>query len=252
MKKKVLCLVMAMMMVVGTGTTALAEDYQGADGWVAEFDGKEIKSTFASEDLADEAKGIQPGDSITLKVGIKNSNNKKTDWYMTNEAIEALEDAKSVANGGAYEYRLAYIDSEGTETELYNSETVGGDSISRSAQSTGLHQATDSLEDYFYLDRLENGQTGMVTLRVKVDGETHVNNYQNTLAKLKMTFAVEEVVETTIYKTPGKNTVITNVVKTGDTAKVLMFCLMAFISGIVLLIMAVMSMKKRRYRRKGE
>ena len=249
MKKKVLCLVMAMVMVVGAGISVQAEDYQGSDGWVANFDGKEIKSNFGTSNLTEEAKSIQPGDSITLKVSIKNSDSGKTDWYMTNEAIQSLEDAKSAANGGAYEYRLAYINAAGKETELYNSETVGGEGAS---SKEGLHQATDSLEEYFYLDRLDPGQSGMVKLRVKVDGETQGNDYQETLALLKMTFAVEKVTESTIRKVPGEDKVITNRVKTGDTNKILLFCALALISGIILLILALMSMKRRRYNRKGE
>ena len=249
MKKKVLCLVMAMVMVVGAGISVQAEDYEGKDGWVANFDGKEIKSNFGTSNLTEEAKSIQPGDSITLKVSIKNSDSGKTDWYMTNEAIQSLEDAKSAANGGAYEYRLAYINAAGKETELYNSETVGGEGAS---SKEGLHQATDSLEEYFYLDRLDPGQSGMVKLRVKVDGETQGNDYQETLALLKMTFAVEKVTESTIRKVPGEDKVITNRVKTGDTNKILLFCALALISGIILLILALMSMKRRRYNRKGE
>ena len=249
MKKKVLCLVMAMVMVVGAGISVQAEDYQGSDGWVANFDGKEIKSNFGTSNLTEEAKSIQPGDSITLKVSIKNSDSGKTDWYMTNEAIQSLEDAKSAANGGAYEYRLAYINAAGKETELYNSETVGGEGAS---SKEGLHQATDSLEEYFYLDRLDPGQSGTVTLRVKIDGETVINDYQETLALLKMTFAVEKVTESTIRKVPGEDKVITNRVKTGDTNKILLFCALALISGIILLILALMSMKRRRYNRKGE
>ena len=249
MKKKVLCLVMAMVMVVGAGISVQAEDYEGKDGWVANFDGKEIKSNFGTSNLTEEAKSIQPGDSITLKVSIKNSDSGKTDWYMTNEAIQSLEDAKSAANGGAYEYRLAYINAAGKETELYNSETVGGEGAST---KEGLHQATDSLEEYFYLDRLNPGQSGMVTLRVKIDGETQGNDYQETLALLKMTFAVEKVTESTIRKTPGEDKVITNRVKTGDTNKILLFCALALISGIILLILGLMSMKRRRYNRKGE
>ena len=249
MKKKVLCLVMAMVMVVGAGISVQAEDYQGKDGWVANFDGKEIKSNFDSSDIADATKNVEPGDSITLKVGIKNSDSGKTDWYMTNEAIQSLEDANSVANGGAYEYRLAYINAAGKETELYNSETVGGEGAS---SKEGLHQATDSLKEYFYLDRLDPGQSGMVTLRVKIDGETVINDYQETLALLKMTFAVEKVTESTIRKVPGEDKVITNRVKTGDTNKILLFCALALISGIILLILALMSMKRRRYNRKGE
>lgn len=243
MKKKVLCLVMAMVLVAGSGFSVKAEDYQGKDNWVAEFNGKEITSNFSSDDLTDEAKNIQPGDSITLKVKIKNSDSAKTDWYMTNQAIQSLEDAKESASGGAYEYRLAYTGANGEETELYNSETVGGENA---AKGEGLHQATNSLTDYFYLDRLEDGDEGVVTLQVRVNGETMGNGYQQTLAKLQQTFAVEKVTETTVINKPGENKLIKNVVKTGDTAKTLLFCGLALASGIILLIFGLMTLKRRK------
>lgn len=248
MKKKLLCLVIAAVMIAGTGMSAQAKDYQGKSGWLAEFDGKEIKSNFSSSDLSDEADDIQPGDSITLKVGIKNSSSGKTDWYMTNQVIQSLEDAKEVADGGAYEYRLAYVNTAGEEKELYNSETVGGEVTSG---GEGLHQATDALDEYFYLDRLDSGKSGTVTLRVKIDGETQGNDYQKTLAKLQMTFAVEKVTETTVRTTPGEDKVVTNRVKTGDTNKILLLCALALISAIILLIFGVKSLKKSRNRRKG-
>ena len=93
MKKKVLCLAMALVMLAGGSLTAHAEELKGQDGWRAEFNGKKIVSNFDSGTLADEAGNVQPGDSITLKVEIKNSDTGSTDWYMTNEAIQSLEDA---------------------------------------------------------------------------------------------------------------------------------------------------------------
>lgn len=243
MKKKVLCLVMAAVLLSGNMGVAHAEDFQGKDGWIAEFSGKEITSNFTSSDLSEEAKNIQPGDSITLKVNIKNGSEDQTDWYMTNQAIESLEDAKESAEGGAYEYRLAYTDSEGKETELYNSETVGGEDAK---EEEGLHQITDTLKDYFYLDRLEKGESGTVSLRVTVNGETMGNGYQQTLAKLQMTFAVEKVTVTTVIDKPEPDKIITNVVQTGDHAKTLLFCTLTLVSGVVLLFFAVSSMKRRR------
>lgn len=242
MRRNILCLVMATVLLVGNGAVVRAEDYQGSDLWTAEFNGTEIVSNFTSSDLSEEAENIQPGDSITLKVNVKNTDAEETDWYMTNQAVQSLEDAKDSANGGAYEYRLMYTDAAGVETTLYDSETVGGET---SSEEEGLHQATDSMKEYFYLDRLKTGESGVVTLRVKVNGETIGNGYQQTLAKLQMTFAVEKVTAATVIDQPQKDRIITNVVQTGDHAKILLFSVMALLSGLLLLIMAVKSMKDR-------
>ena len=75
MKKKILCLVMTLVMMAGAATTAFASNFQ-------------------DNDVTDEMANIQPGDSIELKVNVMNSDSGSTDWYMTNEVIQTLEDAQ--------------------------------------------------------------------------------------------------------------------------------------------------------------
>lgn len=243
MKKRILCLAMTMIMVVGAGMTVNAKDYQGKDGWLVNFADGKMQSNFESSDISDDASNVQPGDSITLKVQIKNSESGETDWYMTNEVLQTLEDAKDSADGGGYEYRLSYVDASGNEDVIYDSETVGGDTDD--ANNEGLREATDSLEDYFYLDRLASGETGNIYLRLAVDGETQGNGYQETFATLRMNFAVEEVAEGT--------TTTKRVVKTGDTSNAMLFSALALASGVVLLVLGLKTMNnKKRTRRKGE
>ena len=105
MKKKILCLVMTLVMTAGAATTAFARDYQGADGWQVTFDGSKMSSNFQDNDVTDEMANIQPGDSIELKENVMNSDSGSTDWYMTNEVIQTLEDAQQSAEGGGYSYR---------------------------------------------------------------------------------------------------------------------------------------------------
>ena len=232
MKKKILCLAMTVIMAAGVHTTAFAKDYQGADGWQVNFTGGKMESNFKSSDVTDELANIQPGDSIELKVQLKNSDSTDTDWYMTNEVIQTLEDAQSSAEGGAYEYKLTYVGSNNAEKVLYDSTTV---------------------QEYFYLGRLASHNTGTVHLTVGVEGETQGNGYQLTLAKLRMNFAVEKV---SAGKTITKNKIVktTNTVKTGDTARVLLFCVLALISGLILLAYGIYTLNKntKRRRQKGE
>ena len=235
MKRKMMCLVMAAVMTVGMGTTVSAEEFQGERSWPVEFDGDGMESNFRSSELAEEIYRIQ---------------------YMTNEVLQSLEDTQSVAEGGAYGYELIYVDPDGEETVLYSSDIVGGEDTTG---GEGLHQATGALEDYFYLGRLESGENGRVLLTVELEGETQGNDYQDTLARLQMNFAVEEVEPNTVVE-QGEDNVINRVVKkvvttapkTGDPTQMLGLCAAALVSGIVLLILAVVSMKKRRDDRKGD
>lgn len=257
MRKKILCLVMAAVMTAGTSIPAFAEHIQGDKSWVVDFDGNKMNSSFDSSEISSEVYKLLPGDSIELQVGVKNSGSEETDWYMTNEIIQSLEESQSVAEGGAYTYNLTYVDHSNQSTVLYSSETVGGEGSSQAGE--GLHQATDSLEEYFYLDRLSQGQSGTVRLTVALDGETQGNAYQDTLAKLQMNFAVEKVQNPVEYRT-GETTTLTrrvrNVVRTsprtGDTTNILAFCAVALVSGLVLLFLGVRMIRKSRGNRKGE
>ena len=122
------------------------------------------------------------------------------------------------------------------------------------------------MEDYFYLDRLDKNETGTVELEVGLEGETQGNAYQNTLAKLQLNFAVEKVSKKTKVE-KGENKVVKKTMtgksstirkkavtspKTGDTMHALLFSAIALVSGIVVLIIAVLAVKRRREDEKGE
>jgi len=252
MNKKILCLIMAMLLVLATPFSVSAEEYQGSKDWEVSFDGSKMNSNFKSAEMTEEILNIQPGDSITLQVNLKNASGKKADWYMTNEVLQTLEDSNTSAEGGAYTYILTYHAPDGAETVLYSSEVVGGEEET-DKEDEGLHQATAGLEDYFYLDRLLNGEAASIKLYVQLDGETQGNAYQDTLARLKMNFAVEKVNDEVITKqvTKEKVVIITNVVKTGDESPIVLFSVLALASGLVLLVLAIVSVRMRR-REKGE
>ena len=260
MKKKIGCLVTAMLLALGSGVTAHAEDYTGSGDMEVRFAGDKMESTFQSSQISDQARTLQPGDSVTFQIKLKNNGDKATDWYMTNEVVKSLEqeeDGEQTANGGAYTYVLTYTESGtgGESRVLYSSESVGGDK-SAGATGVGLHEATSSLEDYFYLDTLEAGKSGTVSLQIALDGETQGNAYQETLAQLQMNFAVEKVAAptTTTDKKEGttrhvtrKNTVyMVKSAQTGDESNPLLWSGLTLTGGIMLMILGF-----ARYRKGG-
>lgn len=259
MKKKILCLAMIALMVIGTPITAHAEHYEGSKDWNVTFDGSKMNSNFTGSNMTETILNIQPGDSITVQVNLKNSASKKTDWYLNNEVLKTLENSDAGnaagAEGGAYTYLLKYHDPSGTETVLYDSKVLGGENAAQKAE--GLEQATfGRTEEYVYLDRLKKGEAGYVSLYIELDGETQGNDYQKTLAQLRMNFAVEKVNDDTITKeiVKDENEVVVvskyvpSMVKTGDNSGLIMFSTLTLASGLALLIFAVLLMKKRRQR----
>lgn len=171
--------------------------------WQAVFTGESLEGDFTGENLARAAYELQPGESVILSIVLKNEDTLPSDWYLSNEVLESLED-NSYAEGGAYTYILTYREAGGTDRVLYSSMTVGGEEDRAEPGRQGLHQAVEGLEDTFYLDRLEAGESGRLSLEVGLDGETQGNDYQNTLARLRFHFAVERGIEED--STSSKNT----------------------------------------------
>lgn len=188
MKKQYICLALAAYLFMGSAFTAQAEVIKGKDGWKAEFTGKEIESNFTSQAFADEIVGLQGGDSIEIRIAVKNSSDSGTEWYMSNEVLQSLEDGTQAKNG-AYKYELTYHGS-GDPVTLFSSESVGGENPL--AGREGLHEVSEQLEQYLYLDHLDKGAEGYITLLVTLNGETQNAGYQNTLARLQLNFAVEK------------------------------------------------------------
>lgn len=237
MRKRILGFILAMVMIAAVPINASAETIKGSSDWQVAFDGDKMSSNFKSSDLDASVYQIQPGDTALIEVALANTAKKDTNWYMSNEILKSLEDG-SAANGGAYTYILNYVNTKGETTELYNSDTVGGE------DQNGLHPATDSLKDYFYLDRLAPDAKGKIELLVKLDGETQGNDYQNTLARLQMNFAAEVVEGNTTVTKPGKDI---KIIKTGDSSNIIMYLsIAAFAAGLVILIIVIMMVKKKK------
>lgn len=228
-----------------------------------------MESSFKTSDINDTIYGIQPGDNAIVELSLKNENETPTDWYMTNKVLYSLEDrsANSGASGGAYTYRLVYTDKDNNESVLFDSDTVGGDQNSGGRE--GLREATAGLEDYFYLDTLDTGDSGKITLEVALEGETQGNDYQNTLADLQMNFAVElnpnavrereetsndsrEIVNREQDRTRTSRAQGTSVVRTGDESNLTPFVIASSVSGVLFLLLSMYGLMEKKKEEKKE
>jgi len=218
MKKYLAFIIMAILLISSMSIVASAEEYEGKKGMSVEYDGSKLVTTGSLNDVLDQ---MLPGDTATVEIQLKNSADNDVDFWMSNDVLQSFEDS-SEASGGAYEYQLAY-----KGKDIYNSAAVGG---TDTEAGVGLHKATGALDEYFYLDTLSKGQTGSVTLKVTLDGETQRNAYMDTAANLEMKFAVEEIVPETVN--PPKP-------QTGDTNNMTLYLIAICVSGIILLAIAV-------------
>lgn len=191
---------------------------------------------------------MQPGDSVTFAVALANTNEAATDWYMDNKVMRSLEKTVGAdqAGGGAYTYQLTYS-GPGGDRELFNSRTVGGDDGAGGSTSTeageGLEQATNALDDYFYLDTLASGDRANVILTVALDGETQGNAYQDTMAELELSFGVR-------LTEPTRRIRRFHTVRTGDEEQVLVWSLVMLVCGVAALALALWQYRRGRKERK--
>ncbi|XCP85589.1 hypothetical protein ABXS75_01945 [Roseburia hominis] len=247
------CLIAMLLAFLMVPASVSAEDIVSTqDNWVEFTKDHKMTDNFKATGITDEAKNdLQPGDTMTFQVNLKNSSSDKTAWYMRNEVLQTLESQQSIAEGGAYTYVLTYIGPKETRV-LYDSEAVGGSEESGEGSvvdgNKGLEQATVALDDeeYIYLDTLEAGAKAQMTLKIGLDGETQGNDYQDTLARVELGFAVE-LVDTPATPdnpdTPNRNVITTP--KTGDTSHVMLFSIMALVAGIVCIVLVFLRLKKR-------
>ena len=225
MKRLGLSILTALVLLLSLTVTAVAaEPDNNEDLGALEYNGTKLIASSDFADLNDYLSGMEPGDSVLFTVTLKNNGTEDADFWMKNDAIQSFEDNEK-ASGGAYTYILSY-----NGEELYNNETVGGDVADDLAKRGGLHEATEALKEFFFLDTLKSGASAKVTLYVALDGLTQGNSYQDELSKINLTFGVEN-----------------HTVKTGDQTKTLPFYIALAASGVVLAgVLVVLAIRKRK------
>lgn len=242
MKKRILATALSLVVLLAFSTVAFAET--STYGWDVTFTGEnKLESDYNTANGTGKVYDMQPGDTVELQLNLSNKNGKSSNWYLSNEVLKTLEDADKGNTGGAYEYSLIYTSPAGAETVLYTSDTVGGEQLDRAGSDrVGLMNATEGLEDFVFLDTLEANAKATVRLRVHLDGETQGNDYQATLARLQINFTVDPIVtrDEVITRTDS------NVVRTGDMDESLPFLIVAGISGLLLLVLALMGLRQRK------
>lgn len=210
----------------------------GSDGKMStNFDANEIGSTIGE---------LQPGDTTTLSITLKNENKDTTNWYLKNEILESLEESSQGANGGAYGYHLSYIGPDNQTTTLFSSDTVGGGK--EGDYKGGLKDVNKGIDDFFYVGQLNSGQSGKVELAISLEGETQGNAYQNArLADIQMQFAVNIV-----GSDATRNLVYASMMQTGDQLMSNLPILLGLAgAGLLMLILALVGLRKKKQNEKG-
>ena len=227
MKKKAWGVIIALVAALAAPVTALA-----ATNWnVTYTTGGDLQENFTTTDVR---QNMQPGDTETFEINLSQDYDDEARWYMSNKVLETLQG--TLENGSAYSYVLTFNGPSG-ETTLFDSTIVGG------TNSQGLVEATDGLDEWFYLDTFKKGSTGKVSLAVTMDGDTEANEYFDTEALLNMKFAVEPG--------PEDETVVRRkIVRTGDETNLMPFYVAMVASGVLLVALGGYSVMQRKKEKK--
>jgi hypothetical protein len=253
MKKKLLSVIISLGLALCFPLSSFADTISGGSGWKVTFTADEkMESNFTTGKMSDTISGMQPGDTAVFTVALGNENETTVDYYMANKILKSLEESKNTGTkGGAYTYILTYTGPDGSTKTIFDSDRVGGAIVN---EKEGLYQATQGLENFFFLDSYKKGQTGNITLTISLDGETQGNDYQDTLADLQMNFAVmlrtageygnEGDDETGRERNP-------RVVQTGDNTNLKPFFIIAICASVVLVGLGILGTVERRKMKKG-
>ena len=260
MNKKIISILCLVCLICSISATAYAGHQETTIGTVwFNADGKTMSNDFQAglndtnveTALQERLKYLQPGDDVLFTINLRNDYNKSTNWYMTNKIVSSLEEG--MAKDGAYTYHLWYKNnSTGKETDIFDSNRIGGVIGDTETSSSGLMEINSALkedytakngEKYFYLDNLSRGQGGQVFLTIELDGETQGNDYQDRLADLKMNFAVQ------VIEPSGTPTTSRTAPRTGDENNLLPYYIAMIISGLLFLYFALDSYTDRLYKK---
>lgn len=254
--KKTTALLLGAVWLISLTAAPVMAEHKDVNG-TCYFNGTKIVSDYTSQEIADAVTNLQPGDDVSFIVTYTNNYKESTDWYMENRILQTLEKAsasKAVsgtgqAENGAYTYELIHYDKNNKPDKLFSNREVGGEAVVGGME--GLEQATNALDEWFYIQTLAKGESGKVVLNVAFDGETEVNDYMDTDGGLAVRFAVELNKSGSSTKTAGGGSKVgLSAVKTGDpTNAPLLFGML--IAGIVLLAAALFLKKKERERMNG-
>lgn len=227
-KKLFLCSALLAMMM---GTTSI----HGADGDMGlTFEGDSEKFITYEQNSAYE--NMAPGEERVQKITLSNDDYRELKFYVRSEYTNPL--GEGVANN-----QIAYDIEFSNNGEIFYNGKIGGMTQSN----------MDSLDQNYLLKTLKKGESTTVLMKIKVDGDSMDNTYQNTEGYLNLIFSVEhedntpvEKVVTVIKKVPVINKIPG--VQTGDTT-VIGTILGMFVASLALIIVIIV-MKIRN--RKGE
>lgn len=177
---------------------------------------------------------MAPGEERVQQITLTNEDYREMKFYVRSEYTNPL--GEGVAN----------------EQIAYDIEFLNNGEAFYTGQIGGMTKSNmDSLENNYLLQTLKKGESTTVQMKIKVDGDSMDNTYQDTEGTLNLIFSVEyeentpiEKVVTIVKKVPVINRIPG--VSTGDTTTIGAILGVFAASIVVMIILVVAKLKKRK------
>lgn len=195
--------------------------------------------------------GMAAGDERTLAIEVKNENKNTTDFYMSAEAIQSLEEANK-ANGGAYRITLMVNDSV-----IYSNNSIGGASSEGTTTSKGLYDVKE-LKDKLFVATLKTNEKAIVKFTMGLDGEAITNNennsYSNAVGQFNFEFqaaydgdkGLTVINREVVTINPNRVPLANNPVATGDPTNIWPIVLALLVGVLLVVTTMIVLIKKKR------
>lgn len=219
MKKIGLCLLV--LLLVGGTITSAAEDET-----MIIFSGNS-KEFIAPKGEWVNFRMMDPGESRTQTLLLKNTDNQSRDFYMS---VDILKNISREAMDGNAHYEIQV--SSGNEVLLSQQVDANGP------------RGDDKLGKEWKLDTLKTGEEKQVDLTITLDGESMGNEYQGTDGKIQIIFATEDSSGDSL-RTSG-HTKTSDSVAWGTLAFLVVLLVCSGISVVILLVKGEVLGKKGR------
>lgn len=207
-----------------------AEESDGNMGLTFEGDSEK----FITYEQNSAYENMAPGEERLQEIKLTNEDYREMKFYVRSEYTKPL--GEGIANE-----EIAYDIEFSNNGETFYTGKIGGMNKSN----------MESLENNYLLKTLKQGESTTVMMKIKVDGDSMDNTYQNTQGMLNLIFSVEyekntpiEKVVTVVKKIPVINQIPG--VNTGDTTTIGMILGLFTASIVVLILLVVSKLRKRK------
>lgn len=220
MKKKIFGIILSMATVMLSCAPVVA-----AEDTLITFEGDSQK--FITQEGTNEGfEDMQPGETRSVSVRLKNDNSDTMDFFMSAEILDNI--AEKGNKDAVYDFSIS------RDNETFFASVIGA-----TGNTIGEEYLTD--DNNIKLATLAKGEESLVTVSLTLDGDSTENAYMNQAGQIKLRFSAGTPVEN-LGETQTIIQRVINYVKTGDSAPFVLFGGLLVVSAIG----AIVFMKKTK------